>query len=55
MKEEIENHEETMSEMTIESERLKKELQNFKKKFFFQKKENSKTNNKRKHRKTISR
>lgn len=38
MKEEIESHEETMSELTIESERLKKELQNFKKKFFFQKK-----------------
>lgn len=27
-----------MSELTIESERLKKELQNFKKKYFFQKK-----------------
>ena len=38
MKEEIESYEETMSEFTIELERLQKELQSFKKKFFFQKK-----------------
>ena len=38
MKEEIDNYEETMSEFTIEAERLRKELQTYKKKFFFQKK-----------------
>lgn len=38
MKEEVRGHEELMGQLTIETERLKKELQNFKKKYLIQKK-----------------
>ena len=43
MKDEIENYEETILEYNIECQRLQKELQNYKLKFFTQKKKEQQT------------